>query len=710
MVDYAIFLQNKMHNPRDAEKYLETAVSLHNNGVTNLQMGKFLSREHRYNDAIEYFSKVLRLNKERNNIYNHCNCVCYYEYGFALYKIKNYIESQKMYVEAFRIDKQINNGASRFAPKGTFKIYKQLEKKLNDPNFNNENHHNNNNSNNHNHNNNNRNIHHNGMNNRGVNKQNRNKNNNSNKNKKNHNDNHNHNEKKNVNHWHTQNNNNHNHNHNDIFENMHVLDTFNNNSNNNNNNVNININSNTQFSNYSNNNNYDKNLYSDVIGTTTERSNENKNDQNKCNNIHNINNNVNNNNNDLLFNGCVGSISMNNEDIFDINFEQFLGRNINDVGCGWGGNNSDDHSNHSHNSRNSHKSDDHESGLLNVSNITSSKDTSMNITDNEMKNEVNLNLNLNLNNGIINDEINNVLEKTSERKSRSKSRSDETDEINETIERRNKTVKRTNISKNQSQNDKMEENRIDKIGRCSTSDSGCISGCSSGSDGSSGCNSGSNDSGAGSGRSGRSGRSGTSGSNDSGERKKSGEDRSEEEEEEVGKKYKDRELNMELKIDDNNNNSKLDVLSQEFLTFWANLPYFEPRKSEYYSKFVENEWNCIAMLKLFTNDILINEIGMNSIHAKLFENNVSRMNEENEKFLEWLRSFEFSNEYCATFEKLGVYSFASFYRRFKNVENLINALTLPSNTDIIVDDCHEMWQNTPQYKRLQQIKKKRNGM
>ena len=106
------------------------------------------------------------------------------------------------------------------------------------------------------------------------------------------------------------------------------------------------------------------------------------------------------------------------------------------------------------------------------------------------------------------------------------------------------------------------------------------------------------------------------------------------------------------------------------------------------------------MITLFTHDILINDIGMNTIHAKLFENYVSQISQENKQFLQWLNSFEFACKYSRVFAKWGVYSFESFYRRFKNIESLINTLKLSTNINIIDNDCNEMWQNTPQYKRL----------
>ena len=156
-------------------------------------------------------------------------------------------------------------------------------------------------------------------------------------------------------------------------------------------------------------------------------------------------------------------------------------------------------------------------------------------------------------------------------------------------------------------------------------------------------------------------------------------------------------------------NDECNPLAYEFEMFWKDLPYFETTKSKYFSKFVSKEYNSIGMITLITNDILMNDIGMNSIHSKLFEQFALEFENRKKEFLQWLKSFKFPNdhEYELMFLKLGIYSFESFYRRIKNVQSLINKLKNTSNTntntnnyDEIIDyDCYQMWQNTPKYKR-----------
>ena len=615
MVDYAIFLQNKMHNPRDAEKYLTTAVKLHNNGVTNLQMGKFLSREHRYEDAIEYFSKVLRLNKERNNIYNHCNCVCYYEYGFALYKIKEYNKAQEMYVEALRIDKQINNGASRFAPKGTFKIYKQIGKKLNDPNCIN-------------------NLANNVKN--GSNNKHRGATNNKNNNRRK-NDN---NERKD----------NYNYNHNGIFgDNMHAPNTINA----------YNDYSDDICNNYQN-NSHDTGLYSDIIGVTDR--------------IDRIE------NNERI-----------DDNMFDnINFGPFLGIN------GWSGNNSGD------NSRDSHKTDTTSIDMVykdidaqefvHMSNVVIGKEMSMDTYNNNGNNGHNRNKS---------EKSTSKANKINGRDERNTNKKqyqvvDKTDRSGFINGYSNSFSTGSNSGSGSTKQDAQEAQNLKNFNvlkhgkNASTTD---LNGHGKES---------TNDS--------------TNDSNDTSNTSNTSTNISDSSVKNGNKSVKTNDSDGRSDDDNNNDNINnnddddeckkgIDPLSEEFWIFWNNLPYFEPTKSKYYSKFVSNEWNCIAMIKLFTSDILMNEIGMNSIHSKLFENNVKRIDEEKKKFHQWLKSFEFVHEYQCKFDKIGVYSFASFHRRFKNVQSLIKKLKLPSNSGVIVDDCYEMWKNTPQYKRLQQMNK-----
>ena len=384
MVDYAIFLQHKMHSPRDGEAYLNAAVKLCDNGVTNLQMGKFLSREKRYQDAIKYFCKGIKLNTEMNNIHTRCNCVSCYECGIAAYRIENYDKAEKMFIEAIRIDKEINNGLARLAPKGTINIYNELKKKFCESIDNNNNKH------------------------------------------------------KILNH---------------------------NNNNNNNNNSNTKTKTST---------NVENDWY--VDGNTNGSSNSNS-DENK------------------------------NENDSGQKDKQFL-------------------------------------ELINEENLSEMEKKVMNI-------------------GI------------------------------------------------------YEKNTIHKI-----------------------------------------------------------------------------------------TDYEIDPLAQEFGLFWQELPYFKSTKDKYFEKFVLNEWNCISMIKLMTNDMLINDIGMDLIHAKLFQDFASRIIDENNKFLQWLESFEFSKEYELALQRIGVYSFSAFHRRFENVDSLINTLKVPSNIDFVSDDCHELWQNTPRYKRIHTLKKK----
>ena len=153
---------------------------------------------------------------------------------------------------------------------------------------------------------------------------------------------------------------------------------------------------------------------------------------------------------------------------------------------------------------------------------------------------------------------------------------------------------------------------------------------------------------------------------------------------------------------------KVDLLTEDFVLFWQ-LPYFESTKNKYLPKFVSNEWNCISMIKFMTSDTLINDIGMNSVHSRLFQDYASRIKNENKKFSQWFDSFEFLTEYALVLAKLGVYSFTSFHRRFKNEKILINAIKVPSNSDVVDDDCHEIWQNTAHYKRMQTINEETNG-
>ena len=169
------------------------------------------------------------------------------------------------------------------------------------------------------------------------------------------------------------------------------------------------------------------------------------------------------------------------------------------------------------------------------------------------------------------------------------------------------------------------------------------------------------------------------------------------------KKEKEKEKEKEFSI------IKVDPLTEECVLFWQQLPYFDSTKNKYLPKFVSNDWNCISMIKYMTSDTLINDIGMNSVHSRLFQDYASRIKNENKKFSQWFDSFEFSTEYASILAKLGVYSFASFHRQFKNDKILINALKPPSNSDVVDDDCHEISQNTPHYKRMQTIKEEANG-
>ena len=552
-----------MHNPRDAERYLVEAVSLRDDGVTYYQMGKFLSRENRYNDAIKYYSKALRSNKEENNIYTRCNCLCCYEYGFALYKLENLHFAKEMYWEALRIDKKINNGVSRLAPKKTLKLCKQIEKMLN--------------------------------------------------------------------------------------ENEENTD-------NGNVNFNFNINSSTNDNSNSNINNIGK-FKSSKISQGNKNINMildcEKSESvidfylfNEIDKMSNINVDINNDSDLFGDNGIGNDIEINTKN----NFGAFLESNCNNL-------------------INSHVENSFE---------MTCQDIEKNYTQQEMKvdNLIKKNIQENTNNDnvrkdnynhshvdkICTNNCNNRLHDkntTEPNKMQNKNKNkNKNKNVNEHNAKKHQVLKDIRPKQFQCVEEQKQEKENDEKRNLKQSDSG-----SNGSIGSIGSD--------------------------------------------VDHKSN---ININSNSNSSNNNGGKVVdeetkRADEFLIFWQHLPYFEPTKSKYFSKFVLNEWNCISMVDLITYDVLINDINMNPIHARLFQDGQSRVFDEKQTFLQWLNSFEFACQYQYIFERLGVYSFASFYRRFTNIDNFINTLKLPSNLDVVHDDCHEMWQNTPHYKRLQQIKK-----
>ena len=539
-----------MHNPRDAERYLVEAVSLRDDGVTNFQMGKFLSRENRYHDAIKYYSKALRSNKEENHIYTRCNCLCYYEYGFALYKLENLHFAKEMYREALRIDKKINNSVSRFAPKKTSKLCKQIEKILNENEENTDNSNANFNFN---------------INSNNIEKFKSSKNSQGNKNVIL-----------------------------DCEESESVIDFFLFNEIDNMSNIGVDIDS-------------DGDLF-DYNGTGNDIEIKTKNNfgayfKSNCNN--------------LIDSNVENSFEMICQDIEknycqkEMQVDNWIKKNIQE-----NKNNDNSKNNYNHVDKNCQNNI-----RLHGKNKSRryKKKTVLTTEANKMQNK-------------------NKNKNTNEHKNPKKHQ----------VLKDSKPKQFQCVEEQEQKQEQGKENNGKKNAKQSENDS-------------------------------------DSGSND---HKSNG--------------------NSDSNSNGSNNNAET-KRAEEFLIFWQYLPYFEPTKSKYFSQFVLNEWNCISMVNLITYDVLINDINMDPIHARIFQDGQSRVFDEKQTFLQWLNSFEFACEYQYIFERLGVYSFESFYRRFTNIDNFIDKLTLPSNFDVVHYDCHEMWQKTPQYKRLQRIKKTKSN-
>ena len=123
IIDYAHFLENKLNNRDKAEEYFKEAVELSPTASTNFALAKFLSQGGRYEESMPYFEEAVA-KKEGN-------CIYYYEFGYALYKLEKYDRSYEMYNKAFAADKKTHgvdkNGNTKSMPKGTIKVFNQLE-------------------------------------------------------------------------------------------------------------------------------------------------------------------------------------------------------------------------------------------------------------------------------------------------------------------------------------------------------------------------------------------------------------------------------------------------------------------------------------------------------------------------------------------------------------------------------------------------------
>ena len=163
MIDYANFLHIQLGQLHEAERYLRMAVSSHDDGYTNFEMAKFLSNEKRYVESQEYLDKVYLLTEDIEDMSCLSNCTFFYQYGFVLYKLKQYSKSYQMYNRAIKIDETLSNSSNnnnmnnmnnnnnnnnnttnsmtnnnnsgkvlKYASDDTFEIMKDIEMKLNE--------------------------------------------------------------------------------------------------------------------------------------------------------------------------------------------------------------------------------------------------------------------------------------------------------------------------------------------------------------------------------------------------------------------------------------------------------------------------------------------------------------------------------------------------------------------------------------------------
>ena len=113
--------------------------------------------------------------------------------------------------------------------------------------------------------------------------------------------------------------------------------------------------------------------------------------------------------------------------------------------------------------------------------------------------------------------------------------------------------------------------------------------------------------------------------------------------------------------------------------------------SMYHHKFVQNGCDDMRYLDILDDNILLGDIGMTSIHCKLFTKELKKFMENKSMFIKWINDLNL-NEYIDALEDNGIFTFESFHRICKDKYGLLN---------IIKDkiDCDLMWKSTPKQKR-----------
>ena len=147
-----------------------------------------------------------------------------------------------------------------------------------------------------------------------------------------------------------------------------------------------------------------------------------------------------------------------------------------------------------------------------------------------------------------------------------------------------------------------------------------------------------------------------------------------------------------------------DDFETDFERFWDPFGEKWDPDNEYYDKFHENKLDDMKILatvdlnSAFEKDVLIGKIGMSKEHSSYFMKRLERIQGDNKRFCQWLRSIGLYDEYYSIFEDNEIVTFEAFYYWIQSEDDLLDCIesdTIDENST----DFKLLWETNPRYVR-----------